>query len=106
MDTIPTRRWYRLHWVTWIAMVVEFAAIARCQFIEQLVGIASSGSYVKESYFGSPAIDLKQIESGERHVFAASTAPPPTFKYTWYLRSLAFHCGFWALPECRTTDGF
>jgi hypothetical protein len=97
MDITPLRRRYRIHWLTWIALLVEVAAIVRCQSIEEPIGVASSTFYVNCSYFGWPANHLRQIESGEISVLASSAKRPPTFEYTWYLPSLAFNCVCWVL---------
>jgi hypothetical protein len=93
------RRWCSRHWLTWLALVVEGAAIARCQFIEQFYGslTGSSFSYVRWSNFGWPVAHVEQQESG---TWAAVAKSPPTFEYTWFYPSFAVNCVFWLLLVC------
>jgi hypothetical protein len=91
------RRWWSVHWLACLAVIVEGAAIAHCEFFDQfLVLEASSFSYVKLSRFGWPVADLEQVESGTWFGSARS----PTFEYTWYLPSLAANCAFCLLLVC------
>lgn len=92
MEAVRTRRWYRLHLLTWIAVVIECAAIARCQFIKQLGTGFSPGPapFARKFYYGSPAIYLVRLAEG----FPGAS---PTSRSTWYLPSLALNCVCWAL---------
>ena len=92
MDAIPTRRWYRLHAITWVAVVIEITALTYGQFVRQFVSYATHGDtqfadYNEESNFGWPAVYMKVSKSG--HGFSAQQ---PEYSYSWYILSLAFNC--------------
>jgi hypothetical protein len=91
------RRWYRLHWLTWLPVIVVGAAIARCQFIERFHRIAgNSFSYLKSSCFGWPVAHVESLESS-KSAGIAGVAQSPKFEYTWFFPSLAVNCVFWLL---------
>ena len=53
MKDLRTRRWYRLHWLTWVTVVVEIAAIAYSQSISQFGDVRSAFfTTVTRSEFG------------------------------------------------------
>jgi len=94
MEAIRTRHWYRLHWITWVAVVIQIAALTYCQFVKQFgalsrTGYGPSGTQVEELYFGWPTIYEKQTISGVIPIQA--TAYKPTIRYNWHFPSLAFN---------------
>ncbi len=99
MDAVPNRRWYRLHWLTWIAVLIQLSAIAYCEFVRQPGGLALDGAgpaweEAEYSFFGWPAIYLEQIE--RRSMFMVGTSSVGFARrgsdFTWYSRSMALDC--------------
>src|SRR5436305_602659 len=94
MDAIPIRRWYRLHWLTWIAVLIGCGGLTYCQFVKQVSmlsrdGLPMGGTYIQEFYFGWPAIFGKLIATGVSTRSLGGT--PPSIKIAWHFPSLAFN---------------
>jgi hypothetical protein len=95
MEAVRTRRWYRMHWLTWVAVAVESAAITYCQSINQFGGF-KSGFFVSvaDSNFGWPVVHKQRAESGTMNA-GGSFSGIKTVRVSWYLPSLAFNGLCW-----------
>jgi len=81
MDSTPKRPWYRLHWVTWIVVVVVAGGLVNSEF-EKHFGIGTySAGYTDLTYFGWPRAHLELVESGS--FVGPGTKLPSSFKYHW-----------------------
>ncbi len=86
-STPPTRRWYRLHWVTWLFVIVEIGALGCCQFSWQL------GKFFETRHFGWPLCHIQELAHG---LFVSSSLPTP-YEYTCVIPSLFYDTLFWLL---------
>ena len=81
MDSALKRPWYRLHWVTWVVMLVVTGALVYSELDEHFgIGTRSAG-YTDWSYFGWPRAHLELVESGS--FVGAGTQLPSSFEYHW-----------------------
>jgi hypothetical protein len=98
MEAVRTRRWYQLHWLTCLAIVVELAAIAYVQSVGQngngMDALDSSGRRYFVN-FGWPARHLWRFEIYTP--IGSYTYSPPRFEYAWKARPLLFNCFILAL---------
>ena len=88
--TAPTRRWYRLHWVTWLFVIVEIGALGYCQWVPQLAWIYGSVYTYEMTNHGWPLCEIEEIGSG---VWGGPL--PMDYEYTYFIPSLIINVLFW-----------
>ncbi len=90
MDSAPKRPWYRLHWVTWVVVIILVWTLFSRGSEAGFRGIDSSFYYRKENAYGWPAKHLTVVEWG---TFLRPNNPP-TVEHKWHVRELVFNAGF------------
>jgi hypothetical protein len=92
MEAVHTRRWCRLHWLTWLAVAIELAAIACLQSVDQHGGsIYFNEQGINHVVRGWPAWDFCRYEVLDLNSFTTLR-----FDYVWKAKPLLFNCFIWA----------
>ncbi|HUE71625.1 MAG TPA: hypothetical protein VMP01_12135 [Pirellulaceae bacterium] len=99
MDSAVKRPWYRLHWVTWVVVVILVWTLINRELEARLVGLSLSFSYISDTLYGWPVDHLTVVESGS---LLRRPGQQLRFEYRWHYPQLVFNVVFCLLLSVST----